>query len=92
MEVGLFLIHAVIGSVVAAHGSQKLFGIVGGHGLAGTATYLESFGLRPGRLFALQPGPPSSSAGSRSRRSVHAGRRGPDRRDDARGGPNGSQR
>jgi putative oxidoreductase len=56
MEVGLFLIHAVIGSFVAAHGSQKLFGIVGGHGLAGTAAYLEGFGLRPGRLFAFAAG------------------------------------
>jgi putative oxidoreductase len=56
MEVGLFLIHAVIGVFVAAHGSQKLFGVLGGHGLDGTGRYLESFGLRPGRLFALAAG------------------------------------
>jgi putative oxidoreductase len=56
MEVGLFLIHAVIGAFVAAHGSQKLFGVLGGHGLDGTGQYLESFGLRPGRLFALAAG------------------------------------
>jgi putative oxidoreductase len=56
MEVGLFLIHAVIGSFVAAHGSQKLFGILGGYGLDGTGQYLEGFGLGPGRLFALAAG------------------------------------
>jgi putative oxidoreductase len=56
MQVGLFLIHAVIGSIVAAHGSQKLFGILGGYGLAGTGQYLEGFGLRPGKLFAFAAG------------------------------------
>jgi putative oxidoreductase len=56
MELGLFLIHAVIGSFVAAHGSQKLFGILGGYGLEGTGQYLEGFGLRPGKLFALAAG------------------------------------
>jgi putative oxidoreductase len=56
MEVGLFLIHAVIGGFVAAHGSQKLFGILGGFGLEGTGQYLEGFGLRPGKLFAFAAG------------------------------------
>jgi putative oxidoreductase len=56
MELGLFLIHVVIGSFVAAHGSQKLFGILGGYGLEGTGQYLEGFGLRPGKLFALAAG------------------------------------
>jgi putative oxidoreductase len=56
MEVGLFLIHAVIGGFVAAHGSQKLFGILGGFGLDGTGRYLEGFGLRPGKLFAFGAG------------------------------------
>ena len=56
MDVGLFLLHAVIGSFVAAHGSQKLFGILGGYGLEGTGQYLEGFGLRPGKLFAFAAG------------------------------------
>jgi putative oxidoreductase len=46
----------VIGAFVAAHGAQKLFGILGGHGLDGTGLYLEGFGLRPGRPFALAAG------------------------------------
>jgi putative oxidoreductase len=56
MEAGLFLIHAVVGGFVAAHGSQKLFGILGGYGLEGTGQYLEGFGLRPGKLFAFAAG------------------------------------
>jgi putative oxidoreductase len=56
MDVGLLVIHAVVGSFVAAHGSQKLFGILGGYGLEGTGQYLEGFGLRPGRLFAFAAG------------------------------------
>ncbi len=56
MDVGLFLIHAVIGVFVAAHGSQKLFGVLGGYGLDGTGQYLEGFGLRPGWLWALAAG------------------------------------
>jgi putative oxidoreductase len=56
MEVGLFLIHAVVGSFVAAHGAQKLFGVLGGYGLDGTGQYLEGFGLRPGKPFAFAAG------------------------------------
>jgi putative oxidoreductase len=56
MEVGLFLIHAVIGALLAGHGAQKLFGILGGYGLDGTGGYLEGFGLRPGKLFAAAAG------------------------------------
>ncbi|HSU94588.1 MAG TPA: DoxX family protein, partial [Gemmatimonadaceae bacterium] len=37
---------------MAAHGSQKLFGWFGGHGIAGTGMYFESIGFRPGHLFA----------------------------------------
>jgi putative oxidoreductase len=56
MEVGLLLIHVVIGTLLAGHGSQKLFGILGGYGLDGTGGYMEGFGLRPGKLFAAAAG------------------------------------
>jgi putative oxidoreductase len=56
MEVGLFLIHALIGTLLASHGAQKLFGVLGGYGLDGTAEYMEGFGLRPGRPFAAAAG------------------------------------
>jgi putative oxidoreductase len=36
-----------------AHGAQKLFGWFSGHGIQGTADFLESLGWRPGRTFAI---------------------------------------
>jgi|ERR1051326_588326 putative oxidoreductase len=52
MNEGLLLARLVFGLVMAAHGSQKLFGWFGGYGLDGTAGFLESIGFRPGRFFA----------------------------------------
>ena len=56
MHVGLLLIHVVVGLVIAAHGSQKLFGWFGGGGLEGTSGWMESLGLFPGRRRALAAG------------------------------------
>src|SRR3954451_14121057 len=56
MDLGLFLIHVVVGLVIAAHGSQKLFGLFGGAGLDGTGGVMESLGLAPGRPMALASG------------------------------------
>lgn len=56
MEVGLFVLHLVVGLLVAGHGAQKLFGAFGGHGLDGTSGFFESLGLRPGRLHAVAGG------------------------------------
>jgi putative oxidoreductase len=42
--------------MMAAHGTQKLFGWFGGYGLAGVGGYFESLGFRPGRTFALAAG------------------------------------
>jgi putative oxidoreductase len=49
---GLLVGRLVVGLGIAAHSAQKLFGWFGGHGLAGTASYFESQGFRPGRFFA----------------------------------------
>ena len=56
MDTGLLVIRLVVGSLMAAHGAQKLFGWFGGHGLAGVAGYFESLGFRPGRPFAVAAG------------------------------------
>src|SRR6185436_9626822 len=53
MDSGLFIVRVVFGLLMAAHGSQKLFGWFGGYGLSGVAGYFEGLGFRPGRLFAL---------------------------------------
>jgi putative oxidoreductase len=50
---GLLLARLVLGVLIAAHGSQKLFGWFGGYGIAGTAGFFEQLGFRPGRLFAV---------------------------------------
>ena len=51
MDTGLLLIRVVIGLMVASHGAQKLFGVWGGYGMAGTAGFLETLGFRPGRPY-----------------------------------------
>jgi putative oxidoreductase len=56
MEIGLLIIRVVVGALLVGHGSQKLFGWVGGYGLKGTGGYMESLGLRPGPLFAFAAG------------------------------------
>jgi putative oxidoreductase len=56
MEAGLLLIRVVLGGIMAAHGSQKLFGWFGGPGLAGTEGWLESMGFKPARLHAVVVG------------------------------------
>src|SRR6185295_19805757 len=56
VSVGLLVLRLVVGLAIAAHGSQKLFGWFGGHGLAGTGGFFEMLGFRPGRTFALAAG------------------------------------
>jgi putative oxidoreductase len=52
MDIAILLIRVGVGATLAAHGAQKLFGWFGGHGIAGTAGFLESLGFRPARAYA----------------------------------------
>lgn len=56
MDAGLLIVRLVFGALMAAHGSQKVFGWFGGYGLAGTGGFFEGLGFRPGRLFAAIAG------------------------------------
>src|SRR5205085_3208469 len=56
MDAGLLVARTVFGLVMAAHGSQKLFGWFGGYGLAGTGGFFEGLGFRPGSVFAAVAG------------------------------------
>ncbi|PSR24527.1 MAG: oxidoreductase [Sulfobacillus thermosulfidooxidans] len=56
MNTALALVRIVIGLTYAGHGSQKLFGWFGGYGLTGTGQWMESLGLKPGKLMAFLAG------------------------------------
>lgn len=63
MDIAILLVRLVVGLTIAAHGSQKLFGLFGGHGLAGTGGFFESLGYRPGKLFAFAAGASELTSG-----------------------------
>jgi putative oxidoreductase len=50
---GLLLARLILGVLMLGHGGQKLFGWLGGYGIAGTAGFFEQLGFRPGRLFVI---------------------------------------
>src|SRR3954447_162914 len=56
MDIALFVLRVVVGLFFVGHGAQKLFGAFGGHGLAGTAGFFETLGMRPGRRNAMAAG------------------------------------
>ncbi len=53
LATGLLLARLIFGALMVAHGGQKLFGWLGGYGIAGTAGFFEQLGFRPGRLFVI---------------------------------------
>jgi putative oxidoreductase len=55
-DLGLLTLRVTAGGLLAGHGAQKLFGSFGGHGLQGTAAWLESLGFKPGRQWAMAAG------------------------------------
>src|ERR1700682_1124116 len=63
MSTGLLVARLVFGTVMAAHGAQKLFGWFGGYGIAGTGGFFESVGFRPGRALALAAGIGETASG-----------------------------
>lgn len=56
VSVAFLIVRLILGLGLMAHGTQKLFGWFGGHGLDGTGGFFESLGFRPGKLFALMAG------------------------------------
>lgn len=55
-DLGLLAMRLMAGAVFAFHGSQKLFGLFGGHGIAGTAGWMESIGIPFGTASAIAAG------------------------------------
>lgn len=54
--IGALVLRVPIGLILAAHGSQKLFGWLGGYGLEGTGQWMASIGFEPGVLMAFLAG------------------------------------
>ena len=63
MDIGLLIVRAVVGALFVGHGTQKLFGWFGGHGLKATGGFFESLGFRPGRVMAGVAGVTEALAG-----------------------------
>ncbi|WP_031476531.1 DoxX family protein [Streptomyces bicolor] len=63
-DLGLLLLRLGAGGVLAAHGTQKLFGWFGGHGLQGTGQFMESVGYRPGKASATAAGLAETGGGT----------------------------
>ncbi|HEV8191663.1 MAG TPA: DoxX family protein [Ktedonobacterales bacterium] len=56
VNLALLVLRVTAGSLLAGHGAQKLFGWFGGSGQDGTAKWLESMGLKPGKGWAIAAG------------------------------------
>jgi putative oxidoreductase len=63
MNVGRFLLRAMVGTIFIEHGTQKLFGWFDGHGSEGTGQFFESIGLKPGRPNAIAAGTTEAGGG-----------------------------
>jgi putative oxidoreductase len=54
----------VVGGLFIGHGTQKLFGWFGGHGLDATGGFFETLGLRPGKRHATAAGVTEAGGGA----------------------------
>jgi putative oxidoreductase len=64
MSFGRFLLRLTLGGFFIGHGTQKLFGWFGGHGIDGTGQFFEKLGLRPGRRNAIAAGAAEAGGGA----------------------------
>jgi putative oxidoreductase len=64
MKIARFLARVTIGALFFGHGTQKLKGWFGGHGLDATAGVFEQLGLRPGRRNAIAAGAAEAGGGA----------------------------
>jgi putative oxidoreductase len=63
LRLRLLVTRTVVGGLFVGHGTQKLFGWFGGHGVEGTAQFFENIGIRPGRRNAIAVGAAEAAGG-----------------------------
>jgi putative oxidoreductase len=64
MKIGRLLLRILVGGFFVGHGTQKLFGWFGGHGLDATAQGFEQIGLKPGKAHATAAGLAEAGGGA----------------------------
>ena len=64
MDLGRTVLRFVVGPLFVGHGTQKLFGWFGGHGLDATGGFFESLGLKPGKRHATAAGTAETVGGA----------------------------
>ncbi len=63
MKLARLFLRLTIGGLFFGHGTQKLLGWFGGHGLEGTGQFFETLGMRPGKRNALAAGVAEAGGG-----------------------------
>lgn len=63
-DIALFVLRLTVGTLLAGHGSQKLFGWFKGPGLKGTHGFMESLGMPPGKVWGTMAGVAEFSGGA----------------------------
>ena len=64
MALGLLFLRVLVGALFIGHGTQKLFGWFGGHGIDGSAGFMESVRYRDGRKAAVLAGVTETVSGA----------------------------
>jgi len=64
MKIGRLLLRLTVGGFFFGHGTQKLLGWFGGHGLEATSQGFEQMGLRPGKRNAIAAGVSEAGGGA----------------------------
>jgi putative oxidoreductase len=64
MTLGRLVLRGTVGGFFIGHGTQKLFGWFGGHGIDSTSQMFESIGLRPGKTHATAAGVAEAGGGA----------------------------
>ena len=68
MKLAFTGLRVLVGALFIGHGTQKLFGWFGGHGLKATGDAFDGMGLGPGREKAALAGLSEAGGGSSARR------------------------